>query len=184
MAPSFDADDEASLLRRARATSAEERGAAQHRVFELFRERVFALCLHILGNRADAQDAVQDTFVSVFGALERFRGESRLSTWIYRITLREALRHKSRRRQSESIDDAMPAPDGGDPAIRREQREQRERLSRALDRLSAEHRTVLSLFAIDGLSHREIADVLGVPEGTIWSRLHGARKRLAAELAS
>jgi RNA polymerase sigma-70 factor, ECF subfamily len=181
MAPSFDADDEASLLRRAGATSAEERGAAQHRVFELFRERVFALCLHILGNRADAQDAVQDTFVSVFGALERFRGESRLSTWIYRITLREALRHKSRRRQSEPIDDAMPAPDGDDPAIRREQRE---RLSRALDRLSAEHRTVLSLFAIDGLSHREIADVLGVPEGTIWSRLHGARKRLAAELAS
>jgi Sigma-70 region 2 len=72
MPPSFDADDEASLLRRARATSAEERGAAQHRVFELFRERVFALCLHTLGNQADAQDAVQDTFVSVFGRSNGF----------------------------------------------------------------------------------------------------------------
>jgi RNA polymerase sigma-70 factor (ECF subfamily) len=181
MAMSLDANDEALLLRATRSTSAAERGAAQQRVFELFRDRVLALCVHILGGVDDAHDAVQDTFVLVFGGLDGFRGEARLSTWIYRITLREALRHRARRRPIEPLDDAIPAPDSGDPAIRREQRE---RLSRALDRLSAEHRMVLSLFAIDGMSHREIADVLSVPEGTIWSRLHGARKRLAAELAS
>jgi RNA polymerase sigma-70 factor, ECF subfamily len=56
------------------------------------------------------------------------------------------------------------------------------RLAAALARLPAEQRAVLSLFALDGLGHREIAEILGVPEGTVWSRLHGARKRLAAEL--
>ncbi|HTR53608.1 MAG TPA: RNA polymerase sigma factor [Kofleriaceae bacterium] len=179
MATSLDADDEA-LLSATRSKSTAERAAAQRRVFELFRERVLALCIHILGVRDDAHDAVQDTFISVFRGLDGFRGEARLSTWIYQIALREALRHKARRRTSEPLDDAMVAPDQGDPALRREQRE---RLARALDRLSAEHRTVLSLFALEGLSHREIADVLGVPEGTIWSRVHAARKRLAIELS-
>jgi RNA polymerase sigma-70 factor (ECF subfamily) len=180
MGISLDTDD-AALLRATRSRSAAERASAQRQVFELFRERVLALCVHILGSVDDAHDAVQDIFVLVFRGLDGFRGEARLSTWIYRIALREALHHKARRRPTEPLDEAMPAPDAPDPATRREQRE---RLSRALDRLSAEHRTVLSLFAIDGLSHREIADVLGVQEGTIWSRLHGARKRLAAELAS
>jgi RNA polymerase sigma-70 factor (ECF subfamily) len=179
MTRALDTDEEA-LLRATRSSSTAERSAAQRRVFELFRERVLALCVHILGSRDDALDALQDTFVSVFRGLDAFRAEAKLSTWIYQIALREALRHKARRRPSEPLDDALVAPDGGDPALRREQRE---RLARALDRLSAEHRTVLSLFALDGLSHREVADVLGVPEGTIWSRLHAARKRLAAELA-
>lgn len=62
-------------------------------------------------------------------------------------------------------------------------RDRARRLLVAMGRLSAEHRVVLSLFAVEGLSHREIAAVLGVPEGTVWSRLAGARKRLASELA-
>ena len=61
-------------------------------------------------------------------------------------------------------------------------RERSRQLARALARLSADHRTVLALFSLDGLSHREIAETLGIPEGTVWSRLHLARKKLAAEL--
>ena len=59
-----------------------------------------------------------------------------------------------------------------------------EKLSSAMDRLSAEHRIVISLFAVDGLKHAEIAGILGVPEGTVWSRLHAARERLAQELGT
>ncbi|CAN5344210.1 N/A [soil metagenome] len=181
MAASFDAGDEALLLHATRSSSTAQRATAQQRIFEVFRARVLALCFHVLGDRDEAEDAVQDTFVSVFGGLAHSRGEARLSTWIYQITLREALRHKGRRRVTEQLDDTIAAPALGDPAIRREQHD---RLARALDRLSSDHRIVLSLFALEGLSHREIADVLQVPEGTIWSRLHGARKRLASELAS
>ena len=56
------------------------------------------------------------------------------------------------------------------------------RIAGAMERLSAEHRVVISLFAVDELPHAQIAEILGVPEGTVWSRLHAARKRLAAEL--
>ncbi len=181
MPEQLEAGEEAALLARARSGSRAERDAAFARVYQLHRERTMALCLHIAGRRAEAEDAVQETFVSVHRALASFRGEARLSTWIFRIAVREALRQRARRREdlAASLDDEPAAAPAGDPAIRREQRDA---LRRALDRLSAEHRTVLSLFAVDGLSHREIADVLGIPEGTVWSRLHLARKRLAAEL--
>lgn len=174
--------EEAMLLRAAASSLATDRDAACSRLFEAYRARVLVLCFHIIRNQADAEDALQDTFASVFRALEGFRGEARLSTWIYRIALREALRHKARqsRRLEDPVDiDTIAAGDPADPAMAREQREH---LSVALGRLSADHRTVLALFAVDGLSHREIAEVLGVPVGTIWSRIHLARKRLVAEL--
>jgi RNA polymerase sigma-70 factor (ECF subfamily) len=140
--------------------------------------RVIGLCLHLTGNRADAEDAAQDTYLSVTKALPRFRGDSNVSTWVYRIAIRAALRVKARRRNSEPLD-VEPAVETRDPALDRERSRQ---LRRALSRLSFEHRTVLALFSLEGLSHREVAETLGVPEGTVWSRLHLARKRLAAEL--
>jgi RNA polymerase sigma-70 factor, ECF subfamily len=184
MAPRWarlEAEQERALVAAAGSSAARERAAAQRRLFELFREPLLGLCVHLCGNRATAEDALQEAFISVFRALPGFRADARLSTWMYRIAAREALRHRAREaaRRSEPIDDEAAAPFAGDPAVRREESEA---LLRALDRLSADHRMVLSLFAVDGLSHREIADILGVPEGTVWSRLHGARKRLAAEL--
>jgi RNA polymerase sigma-70 factor (ECF subfamily) len=179
--PRLDPATEAELLRRARSGSTTDRDEATARLFATYREPVFALCLHVIGRAADAEDAVQDCFISVFRALPGFRGEARLSTWIYRIAIREAVRQRGRRRDEAAIDAEPAAPAEGDPALRREQRDA---LRRAFDRLSVEHRSVLSLFALDGLAHREIADILNIPEGTVWSRLHGARKRLAAELGA
>lgn len=178
----LDAAEERALIAAAGSSSAPERAAAQRRLFELFREPLLGLCVHLCGNRATAEDALQEAFISVFRALAGFRADARLSTWLYRIAAREALRHRAREtaRRADPIDEEPAAPFAGDPALRREESEL---LGRALDQLSADHRMVLSLFAVDGLSHREIADILGVPEGTVWSRLHGARKRLAAELA-
>jgi RNA polymerase sigma-70 factor (ECF subfamily) len=146
------------------------------------RARVLALCLHITGRRADAEDAVQEAFLAAHRALPSFRGEALASTWLYRIALRAALRVKARSRAAEAfgpIDPELPGADGMEEALAREEGRL---LARALDGLSADHRALLSLFAVEGLSHRQIAAVLGVPEGTVWSRLHAARTRLAEAL--
>jgi len=147
-------------------------------VFSETHGRVLGLCLHLTGNRADAEDAAQETYLAVTKTLAKFRGESRVSTWVYRIAIRSALRVKSRRPATEPLEVEL-ASEPRDPAIDRERSRQ---IRRALSRLSFEHKTVLALFSLDGLSHREIAETLGIPEGTVWSRLHLARKKLAAEL--
>src|SRR5262249_20912292 len=116
----------------------------------------------------------------VYRTLPNFRGDSKIATWIYAIAVRIALRHKGRRtRTPKPLDFDPVAPRSENPAVARERSE---RLANALLRLSVEHRAVISLFAVEGLSHKEVAKVLGVPEGTVWSRLHLARKKLASEL--
>ena len=180
--PSLDPGEEKRILEDARG-DAGHRAAAVSAVFRAFRQPVLGVCLHLTGRRADAEDVVQEVFLSVHRALPLFRGESRLSTWIYRIAIRAALEHRARRRRTEPLDDAIPARGpGGEEHV--EARDRARRLLIAMDRLSADHRAVLSLFAVDGLSHREIAEILGVPEGTVWSRLNLARKRLLEELGT
>lgn len=177
MSFSLDAAAEAAILAAARG-KAEERGRAFDALFRALRKPVLALCLHLTGRRDDAEDALQETFLSVHRALPRFRAEARVSTWVYRIALRAALRVRARRPEPREPE-TEPAHDG-EPAMAA--RLEARRLAAALGRLPAEQRAVISLFAVEGLTHREIAEVLGVPEGTVWSRLHAARKRLAAEL--
>jgi len=170
-------DAEAVLLARVRDRAT--RDDAFDEIFTTLRERVFAICLHVTGNAADADDALQDTFLSVHTRLSRFRGDSRLFKWVYRIAIRAAIRVRSRRRVAADVHDADPASRGPDPVIAHELGR---RVAEAMDRLPADHRVVTSLFAVDGLTHAEVAEILVVPEGTVWSRLHAARKRLAAEL--
>ena len=138
--------------------------------------RLLALCLHPCGNAADAEDALQETLLALHVA--RFRGESSVETFAYRVALRIALRIKSRRRPAGEPSGEPAASGAG--AI--EAAADAAKVLRAMARLPTEQRAVLSLFALEGLKHKEIAEVLGVPEGTVWSRLHAARKRLQMEL--
>lgn len=140
---------------------------------------MLALCLHVTGRRDDAEDALQEAFLDVHRGLRHFRGEAAASTWVYRIALRAALRVRARRRPEEPVDPETPGP-GGEAAL--DARAEARRVAAALGALPAEHRAVLALFAVEGLRHAEIAAVLGIPEGTVWSRLHAARRRLAAAL--
>ena len=178
--PRLDSALEAKLVERGRGSAA-DRDEVMSELFRLFREPVLTLAFHVVGDRAEAEDVVQQVFLSVHGALPMFRGDARLSTWIYRIALRAAVAARSRRPRTEAIDDAMSGPSLEQHL---DLREEARRVARAMDRLSAEHRAVLSLFAIEELSHQEIAEILGVPEGTVWSRLSIARKRLHEALAS
>lgn len=153
---------------------------AADEIFETYRGPLLSLCLHLTGNRQDAEDAAQETFVAVFNGLSKFRGDAQLSTWIYRIAIRTAIRIKARHRSHEELEEVPDAAVGVEEQII--DRERMRILERALARLPLEQRSVLALFSIEGLSHKEIAATLGIPEGTVWSRLSNARKRLAAEM--
>lgn len=179
--PVLDPDLEQELLRRERAGDVAGRDRTFEIVFRAMREPLFGLCIHLTRDRTEAEDAVQETFLAVHRGLAGFRGDARLSTWIWRIAIRAALRARTRRATAsgEPLDAEPAAPSRCNPAI---VRDERDRLHAALAALSADHRVVIALFAIEGLSHKEIAALLGVPEGTIWSRLHLARKRLADTL--
>jgi RNA polymerase sigma-70 factor (ECF subfamily) len=176
----LDAVAESDLLARVRSGSTSTQRDGFEELFRTFRQPVLSLALHLTGNAGDAEDVVQEVFVSVHKALPSFRGEARLSTWIYRITIRAALAMKARRRETTPLDDVRPSANASSDL---DARERARRLEQAMQKLSAEKRTVLSLFALEGLLHKEIADILGIPEGTVWSRLSAARKELIAELA-
>ena len=151
-------------------------------LFRAHRGRVLALCLRLCGSRALAEDALQETFLEVYKGLHGFRGESQLGTWIYRVAMRTALRLRARHPAPVDADVEL-ALGTSEPHAALAAREQARAVQAALDALPAEQRVVVALFAADGLGHAEIAEILGVPEGTVWSRLHKARKALAAALA-
>ncbi len=149
-------------------------------LFETEKERLFALALRITGRHDEAEDALQDAWLAALRARSSFRGEARPETWLYRIVLRSAIAARSRRRRSAAPLEVEPASPAGDDPI--DAREAAERLLRALDRLGTAQRTVLALAAIERLATRQIAEILAIPEGTVWSRLHEARRRLHEEL--
>lgn len=150
----------------------------------VFREHypyVVRLATVMTGDIDVAKDVAQDVFIVVMKGLRAFRGESTLRTWLYRITLRMAGRHAAKRRKHSSAAfdfDALPGAEDADGAVRLTE------LVKALSGLSLEARAALSLVAIEGLSHQAAADVLGVPVGTVWSRLHAARRQLAKRIDS
>ncbi len=170
--------EEAEILAGVRAGGAARRDASD-RLFRKLREPLHSLCMHLTGRRADAEDAVQEVFVAVHKGLPEFRGASRLTTWVYRIALRASFRARARRQEGAPVDEGAGGGGEGEMVNRDEFR----RVGAAMARLPAEPRAVLSLFAIEGLSHREIADILGIPEGTVWSRLHAARRMLVESLS-
>ncbi len=169
-------EDEVQLVEALRGGERVTREAAFCRLFALYRRPVFALCHGLTGNRQDAEDATQEVFVGVLRGIRGFRGQARLKTWIYRIALRQALRMRDQRRRRDNATAALRQPP---PLMRQAQPEfTAEELARALDCLSAAHRSVLVLAALEGMTSREIAEVLGIKEGTVWSRLHTARRQV------
>jgi len=132
-----------------------------------------------LGVPADErEDAAQDIFIAVYRSLRHFRGEAQLSTWIYRIAARHAIRMGRRRRARELMRLTMvreKPPVAVDPS---ERSTRLAVLDRMLAKLPPKKRTVLVLFEIEGLSAKEISDVVGCPENTVWSRLHHARAEM------
>jgi RNA polymerase sigma-70 factor (ECF subfamily) len=150
--------------------------------------RIHRLAVHMLRDRAEAEDVTQETFIRAYNALARFDGRSEPYTWFYRITINLSLnRIRSRKtaRTTHDTDDPRldgvlidKRPESGDPGTAAQRRELYTALSSGIDQLSDTLRTTLILVCIDGRSHEEVAAILGAPEGTIAWRIHEARRKL------
>ncbi|MSR63070.1 MAG: RNA polymerase sigma factor [Planctomycetes bacterium] len=154
---------------------------ALHATYERHGERVQRLCLRLLGRSADAEDAAQEVFLRLFERAASFDGRARFSTWLHRLTVNLCLHRleKERRRVGRSLPDADELVDpGAAPDAELGRTEARETLARLLARLSGEHRAILVLRELEGLSYAEIAATLELPVGTVMSRLARARGEL------
>jgi RNA polymerase sigma-70 factor (ECF subfamily) len=180
--------DERDLIQRCLAGDS----SAFEPLVERYRERVWRLAYQLLRDREEAWDCAQEAFVRAYHSLPSFRGQSAFYTWLFRITVNVATdRQRSRGAQARAFGaERVPEeewkrtmPDrGAHPDQAAAQSEQRERIRQALDALPPKARTIIMLSDVDGLSYREIAEVLGCPIGTVMSRLHNARKRMKALL--
>ncbi len=165
-----DADD-ARLLEACRLGDRRAMETLYHR----FKRRVFSLVARIAGAH-EAEEVSQEVFVRIFRGLPRFRGESQLSTWIYRLAVNAALSHVERRPRRAEGEEALAqipaaAPPPSDPYLAA-------RLESALIKLPPGYRAVLVLHDVEGLAHEEIAEILGCRIGTSKSQLHKARAKM------
>lgn len=174
----IDERDEARLSQ-ALAGSKRQQQDALREPFEHLRGPLFGMALRMTGRPDLADDAVQEALVDVLRGAHTFRAEARLTTWVYRIALRAATRVAARARTRRSA--ALPEELTGrapDPAQTTEQRDAAARILRAIASLSAPQRAVVALSALEDVPLVEVAKILGVPEGTVHSRLHAARAKL------
>lgn len=166
---------------------------AQHRLFELHRDAAFRVALRITGRREDALDVVQDGFIRAFERLNEFQRGAQFRTWLLRIVSNRALDLLRARK----VRLAIPL-DGDDdearvqledrcgeaaPEADLERAELAGRLQRAIEGLPADQRAVFALYATGDLTYGQIAEVLGIPIGTVMSRLYHARRRLHEQLS-
>lgn len=163
---------------------------------EKYQNRVYAMVYGMLRNREDARDVTQEAFVKAYNNLGSFRLESSFYTWLYRIAMNLAIDHvrKRKRRKTTSFEEEIGTRDekGGideihhqeNPRRALERKELYARIMNAMDKLPDDQRQVVLLRELEGLSYKEIADVMEIPEGTVMSRLFYARKKLQQLLAS
>ena len=158
-----------------------------------YEKKAFNVAMQMVGDREDAQDLAQEAFIKAYTSLNSFRGDSRFSSWLYRILANVCLDFKRRqaRRPSRSLtmedDDGDPvdleiADESQSPQALLERKLTRDAVRRGLDTLPAEQRQILLLREIQGLSYEEIGDVMGLEPGTVKSRIFRARKKLCAFL--
>lgn len=183
-------EDEKCLIESAQAGSTR----AFDELTRRYIEKAYSIAYQMLANPEDARDLVQDAFFEVFRTLERFNTQYRFSTWLYRILINKCINYRKResRRRMLSFSEYIPRHYNGEqptvpahvvskldtPHEDLENKELRVAISAALNSLSERHRTVVVLFDLEGLSHKQIAQILQCPEGTVMSRLHHGRLKL------
>jgi RNA polymerase sigma-70 factor (ECF subfamily) len=183
---------ERSLLRRLR--DRDER--AFRELVEAHRDRVYNITFRMLGNRAEAEDVAQEVFIAVFKNIDEFRGDSKFSTWLYRIAVnlcKNRIKYLARRhdRDRDQLDESThangvngsiggPLPSSPDKALASAQMEKL--MQEAIANLEEDQRIVVVLRDVEDLSIEEICEITGLPDGTVKSRLHRARLVLRKRL--
>jgi RNA polymerase sigma-70 factor (ECF subfamily) len=168
-------------------------------IVETYQNKVFNLTYRMLGNREEAEDVAQEVFITVFKSIDSFRGDSKFSTWLYRVTANHcknrikylARRHdRARAEYDEELgrDPAAGAVTGGAsaapkrPDAQLEGLELERQLQGAIAQLDEDHRLLVVLRDVEDLSYEEICEITGLPDGTVKSRLHRARMALRQKL--
>lgn len=151
---------------------------AHYRLYKLYSKAMFNVGLRITGNEADAEDALQEAFISAFRNLHRYRGDATFGAWLKRIVVNKAINVVKKRRH-----ELMPDDEPWDVAEPEEQAGYREELTvekvrHAIDGLPDGYRAVLSLYLLEGYDHQEIAGIMGITESTSKSQLNRAKNKL------
>jgi len=175
--------NEAEAIRLAQAGDA----AAFELLYQLHSRRVYALCLRMVSNPADAEDLMQEAFLQLFRKIGTFRGESAFSTWLHRMTVNVVLmRLRKKSLPVASLEETTepdeetggPRKDIGAPDLRLSGAVDRVNLERSVEKLPPGYRTVFVLHDVQGYEHNEIAEIMGCSVGNSKSQLHKARTRL------
>lgn len=175
---------DAELVRRARRGDQ----AAFEVLVKKFQDRAYRTAFHMTGNHGDADDVAQDSFLRAYRALPSFDERAEFGTWLHRIVINSALNVLRARRRRGRIEPAevaeeLPTPET-DPAERTEAREEAEDVLAALDGLSPTLRETLIMATLEDMPYKDIAQTLGIPEGTVAWRVNQARKTLRKRLAA
>ncbi len=185
---------DADLVRQA----AEGDRDAFRELFERYQRRVLSVVMGMLHDRDAALDVTQDTFIKAYRSIDRFKGEASFYTWIYRIAVNLAIdwqRREWRRPmaaptrspsgdgpEEDAIDRIGDETPGNDPFLATRDRQLRERVREAIEELTPDHKAVILLREVEGLSYDEISRAMQCSIGTVMSRLHYARKKLQKRL--
>ncbi|MDC0156652.1 sigma-70 family RNA polymerase sigma factor [Verrucomicrobia bacterium] len=192
ISPDKPADEVGDLVSRAQSGDL----AAFDSIMLLYRERLYSVIYNMTFNHEDAADLSQEAFVKAFRSLKKFKGKSSFFTWLYRIGVNITLSHLKRKKTRRFLSFDQISEENGsgkefdrfsssEPSSVRNTllNELHEKLNEALLKLSDKHRTIVVLYEIDGLSHREIATIMKCTEGTVRSRLHYAKIQLQSLLS-
>ena len=183
-------DADAALVARVQ----EGDSTAFNTLVERHRERLFSIIYNLTSNREDASDLIQDTFIKAFRSIGNFKGKSSFYTWLYRIAINTTYTHLKRHRlrrffSLENAQDEMSNTEIVETLTAKTKAEKptlvaelQEKLNEAMQTLSLKHRTVVTLFEIEGMSHNEIAEIMNCSVGTVRSRLHYAKQELQSVL--
>jgi RNA polymerase sigma-70 factor, ECF subfamily len=176
-------DDDNRLIAKCRDGNA----AAFGELVLRYEDRLFNTVLRLVNNAEDARDVVQEAFLHAYQSLHSFKGDSLFFTWLYRIAINTAISLQRKQKpmlrlqasgDEKSTIEPLDASEMNRPDYSLQVAEEEQRIQYALSKLSAEHRAVLVMKDMDGIKYEDMAETLGVPVGTIRSRLHRARLEL------
>ena len=168
--------------------------SAFNQLVQKYRQPLFSTIYNMTGNREDATDIAQEVFIKAFQSIKRFRGQASFYTWLYRIAVNSSITFIKRAKKQrfinyETIDETLVSSEILEYFTAKTKTEKgallkelQEKLNEALQKLSPNHRIVVILHEVEGMSHKEIADITKTSEGTVRSRLHYAKKMLQAFL--
>lgn len=177
-------NDEAELISRCQQGDQE----ALKEIFDQYHKKVYRVAYGVVRQREDALDIVQEVFIKLFRSIKNFKGESRFSTYLYRMAINTAIDH--RRKMGKPRTTSLDQEEGFQPAEEPEKRPDRiffykeleGKVNQALNKLPVDQRTAVILREVEGLSYQEIAETMKSSVGTVMSRLHYGRKRMQESL--